>query len=138
MARRGQTYGTRADDPNDGKLSNKPTGGVGLLFMAFNVDIANQFEFTQSVWANNPGFPAIPQGAQAPGIDLVIGQTKGEAERPSIEAPLAWDADRSNPANFKSVDAPKPEVTARGGEYFFMPSLSFLHSLATATQTEIS
>ena len=38
MARRGQTYGKRTDDPNDDELplSARPTGGVGLLFMAFN------------------------------------------------------------------------------------------------------
>lgn len=71
MARRGQTYGIRADDPRDNLISKKPERWVGLLFMAFNSDIGNQFEFTQSVWANNLGFPSVSVG-----IDPVIGQTK--------------------------------------------------------------
>jgi len=54
MARRGQTYGIRTDNPNDGQMANKPEGGVGLLFMAFNSNLADQFEFTQITWANNP------------------------------------------------------------------------------------
>jgi deferrochelatase/peroxidase EfeB len=48
MARRGQIFGQRADDPNDPSvpISSRPTGGVGLLFMAFNSEISTQFEFT--------------------------------------------------------------------------------------------
>lgn len=49
MARRGQAYGTRSDDPNATSLpfSKRPTGGVGLL-LAFNSELSNQFEFTQA------------------------------------------------------------------------------------------
>lgn len=128
MARRGQTYGTRQDDPNDGKIENKPQCDVGLLFMAFNADIGQQFEFTQAVWANNPGFPAVPTGAAAPGLDLVIGQ----GVRPPIEAPLAWGADRKTPSAFGSAPATPQTVTMRGGEYFFMPALSFLRGSGAA------
>jgi deferrochelatase/peroxidase EfeB len=88
MARRGQTYGVRTDQPNDGRIDNKPSKDVGLLFMAFNADIAQQFEFAQSTWANNPGFPRVPPGAGAPGLDLVIGQSPNP--RPDIHCPVAW------------------------------------------------
>lgn len=75
MARRGQTYGVRVDGLNDGKIENKPEREFGLVFMAFNSNIGNQFEFTQITWANNPEFPEVPAGSAQPGTDPVIGQT---------------------------------------------------------------
>ena len=114
------------DDPNDGKIKNKPTGFVGLLFMAFNSDIGKQFEFTQETWANNPAFPEVPAGFAAPGVDPVIGQTPKDAARAKMTVPRAW----GNPASMATV-APLPRaVTMKGGEYFFMPSLAFLRALS--------
>ncbi|HEY6748925.1 MAG TPA: hypothetical protein VI357_24810 [Mycobacteriales bacterium] len=43
----------------------------GAVFMAFNSDLRNQFEFAQATWANNGGFPQAPQ---PPGLDRIIGQ----------------------------------------------------------------
>jgi Dyp-type peroxidase family len=122
MARRGQTFGERTDDPNDpgAPLSSRPTGGVGLLFMAFNSELANQFVFTQSAWANNPGFPSVPDGAEPPGLDQVIGQGK----RPKAVSALTWGGPGSKP-----IAAAPQAVTMKGGEYFFMPSLAFLKAL---------
>ncbi len=122
MARRGQTYGVRTDQPNDGRIENKPSKDVGLLFMAFNADIAQQFEFAQSTWANNPGFPRVPPGAGAPGLDLVIGQSP--TPRPDIHCPVAWGG-----STISTTTATPQAVTMKGGEYFFMPSLAFLRSL---------
>ncbi|MBW0115177.1 Dyp-type peroxidase [Pseudonocardia abyssalis] len=122
MARRGQTYGERLDDPGgDVPPSARPTGGVGLLFMAFNVDIADQFEFTQRSWANNPGFPKVPGDRFAPGLDLVIGQGR----RPEAGWGPVWGADGQ-----AAADPAAQAVTLRGGEYFFMPSLAFLRGLS--------
>ncbi|MEO5823675.1 MAG: peroxidase [Vicinamibacteraceae bacterium] len=97
-----------------------PTGGVGLLFMAYNARIDQQFAFTQSTWANNPGFPSAPS---APGLDPVIGQDAGN---PGGQAyPNSWDDDTAGttPFDFKGF------VTMKGGEYFFAPSLHFLRNL---------
>ncbi len=121
MARRGQTYGVRLDDPDaDLPPAQRPTGGVGLLFMAFNVDLAEQFEFVQSLWADNAGFPSVPPGHGAPGVDPVIGQ----GVRPDAGYPAAW-----NDGKETVVPAPAQAVTLKGGEYFFVPSLVFLRSL---------
>ncbi len=125
MARRGQTYGVRTDDPNDGKTSNKPTDDVGLLFMAFNVDIAAQFAFAQGSWANNAGFPKVPTGFTPPGLDPVIGQ----GARSDIDCPLTWGADMSQPSQHKLTSPVPQSVTMKGGEYYFMPSLAFLRAL---------
>jgi deferrochelatase/peroxidase EfeB len=122
MARRGQTYGVRTDNPNDGLLDNKPTSGVGLLFMALNVDIGNQFEFTQSVWADNPEFPRVPNGT-ASTVDLVI----GHGERPKFTSPRRWGGDPHT--DTRTTVGFRQAVTLKGGEYFFLPSLAFLRAL---------
>ncbi len=112
MARRGIPYGTRSDDPNDGKLDNKPTGGVGLLFMAYQSDIENQFEFTQIMWANNAGFRRPDTG-----IDPIIGQPPGAGPQ---RYPKEYGKSLSEPFDFSGF------VTMKGGDYFFAPSISFL------------
>ncbi|MFH8786769.1 Dyp-type peroxidase [Streptomyces roseoverticillatus] len=113
MARRGQTYGERSE-------GDLPETGVGLLFMAFNSDIENQFEFTQHQWANSPRFPKRAEGESAPGLDQVIGQ----GDRPPATWPRVWGE-----VEGQEVPAMAQAVTMKGGEYFFMPSLSFLRSL---------
>ncbi len=118
MARRGQTYGERVDDP-DGDIapSGRPSGGVGLLFMAFNVNIAQQFEFVQTLWVNNPNFPSVPAGQPEPGPDPVIAQ----GPRPSVSQPKLWNATHA-----VKIDPVPQAVTMKGGGYFFMPSKDFL------------
>ncbi len=121
MARRGVPYGERADDPNaDLPPSARPSGGVGLLFMAFNSALGNQFEFTQAVWANNPAFPIPSDGVKPPGLDPVIGQ----GPRPESVYTKEWAG-----AEKETADPIPQAVTLKGGEYFFMPSLAFLRQL---------
>lgn len=114
MPRRGITYGTRTDDFET--ESQFPTGGVGLLFMAYNAEIARQFEFTQGSWANNPNF--VKPGT---GPDPVIGQ--GPA------APNQWPTLWGNSASPKVSFTFGQFVTMKGGEYFFAPSLATIEAL---------
>lgn len=119
MARRGITYGARnAKIDADGQiveLKDKPIGGVGLLFMAYQSDITNQFEFTQISWANSPKF--VKDDA---GIDPVIGQGENPT---SQQQPVKWGEDDKKKIDFQGF------VSMKGGEYFFAPSISFLKSL---------
>lgn len=95
-----------------------PTGDVGLLFMAYNASLRDQFVFTQKSWANNPGFPTGTTG-----IDPVIAQ--GATPSGPQRWPKRWDDPTSD-----LVLAPfRGFVTMRGGEYFFAPSLTFLKNL---------
>jgi Dyp-type peroxidase family len=121
MARRGIPFGIRADDPNDGEFDNKPEGGVGLLFMSYQSNLIDQFEFTQRRWANDPSFDF--NGPQPVGIDPVIGQG---ADKDSFQRyPVKWQiGPLSEPQKFAGF------VEMRGGEYFFAPSLSFFKLLA--------
>ena len=119
MARRGITYGHRAIHPSDPaiRLEEMPTGDVGLLFMAYQSNIENQFEFTQKFWVNNVNFVA-----EDTGIDPVIGQkTAAKGSR----WPVAWgESEKSERFDFSGF------VTLLGGEYFFAPCISFLKHLS--------
>lgn len=99
-----------------------PTGGVGLLFMAYNKAIAQQFKFTQQTWVDNTSFPLLPGGPH--GIDPVIGQ--GPANPAHQKLPKAWDDTTAGTANNVSFSG---FVKMRGGEYFFSPSIAFLRNL---------
>jgi Dyp-type peroxidase family len=129
MARRGIPYGQRKDDANDDAPADKAAGGVGLIFMAYQADIVNQFEFTQNKWVDNRQFarPLVIGGPET-GIDPVIGQLPSPAPNPPAAGqlyPLEWDRRLSGtPFDFSGF------VTMRGGEYLFAPSISFLKSLS--------
>ena len=119
MARRGITYGNRIweNDVVNSKLdeSHFPVGGVGLLFMAYQSDLVNQFEFTQKNWVNNQAFVKPNTG-----LDPVIGQ--GE---PTIlqKQPKEWGVEGKRSVDFHGF------VSLKGGEYFFAPCISFLKNI---------
>lgn len=124
LVRRGIPY---EDKPRvrdaDGNLSDRaedlPTGGVGLLFMCYVADIAQQFEFVQAAWVNTPDF-AQP----GTGKDPLIGQPADSPARPTVyHWPTGYGAPTTKNARFGDF------ITMRGGEYFFAPSLSMLQSL---------
>ncbi|MEV4167012.1 Dyp-type peroxidase [Nonomuraea dietziae] len=118
MARRGQTYGERTDQPwDESPPETRPSAGVGLLFMAFNSSLENQFEFTQRDWADNADFlnPAT-------GHDPVIGQGERDIK---VTFPKVWGRPEQS---LPQAQVPQT-VTMLGGEYFFMPSLAYLRTL---------
>ncbi|WP_378784685.1 Dyp-type peroxidase [Nonomuraea fastidiosa] len=118
MARRGQTYGERTDDPwDDSPPEERPSGEVGLLFMAFNSSLLGQFEFMQQTWANNPDFE-MP----ATGHDPVIGQGERDIE---VSFPKVWGKPETSVPQSQVAQT----VTMKGGEYFFAPSLAYLRNL---------
>jgi Dyp-type peroxidase family len=114
IARRGQGYGLRSDDPNDDDLESKPTGGVGLLFMAVVAGLETQFEALQRA-ANGDG--------DGP-FDAVLGQRRPASSPPSVELSPRWGV-----GAMPQPVAVDPVVTLRGGEYCFLPSIDFLRGL---------
>lgn len=126
IARRGIPYGppvTGAADnlPND----DNPATPRGLLFLCFQANIEDQFEFIQRTWVDNKHFPTsvLTNGLlqRDTGDDPLIGQDPDEAQR----WPKKWGAAErgKKTINFEAA------VTLRGGEYFFAPSIPFLTSL---------
>jgi Dyp-type peroxidase family len=99
----------------------------GVMFMSISASIERQFEFVQREWMNYGN--DFRQGNDR---DPLLGNRDGQ-DRMIIQ---------SDPAN---PDAPAPHfcvglpqfVTTRGGEYFFIPGIEALRSIARGT-TETS
>lgn len=105
IARRGITFGSEND------------ADLGLLFLCYQANIENQFEFQQAHWSNEIQF-----ARQGTGLDPVIGQG-AQLEGGQKRWPKKWGV-----ADFAAFDF-RRFVHLRGGEYFFAPSISFLKSV---------
>jgi Dyp-type peroxidase family len=121
IVRRGIPYGKPL--PNDGTLTNPGLEAAprGLLFMCFQQNIEDQFEFIQRTWVDNKNFPTGILFQRDTGDDPLIGQDRDEAQR----WPKRWGDKEAGKKTFNFESA----VTLKGGEYFFAPSLPFLRSL---------
>ncbi|MEO9176301.1 MAG: peroxidase [Gaiellales bacterium] len=115
LARRGQSYGERADNPNDGDTATKPAGGVGLLFLAMVARIEEQFESLQLAANGDDGGP----------FDPVAGQWRALDTDPEIALGRHWDDAREATTSLPLESV----VSFQGGEYLFLPSVEFLVGL---------
>jgi Dyp-type peroxidase family len=123
MARRGITYGQgRQQDKQTLELTDRPEKDFGLLFMAYQKDLEDQFEFTQESWANEEKFVrGFLPGESRTGIDPVIGH--------GLDRNFVWPLPQGG-----TEEAPFAQmVTMKGGEYFFAPSIGYLKQLATSS-----
>ena len=119
MIRRGMGYGPRLapgvfDD--DGQER-------GLAFICFVADIGRQFEIVMGQWCNDGN--AFRLGSEA---DLLLGSGEG-AMRMTIQGtpPVFLRRSAGEPGGIA------PFVTTRGGEYFFLPGIEGLRTLAQGT-----
>jgi Dyp-type peroxidase family len=131
IVRRGIPYGARKDDPtkpaSPESLRERPEWGqVGLLFMCYQRSIETQFEELQSHWANDAWFPLEPT-EKLKGVDPLIGSRdtrEMENGKPLLQQPL-WPSRSGNMVPFEIPQC----VRLQGGEYFFVPSISFIRKL---------
>ncbi|MCX5214321.1 hypothetical protein OG689_34525 [Kitasatospora sp. NBC_00240] len=125
IARRGISFGPVTLDPG-------PEDRVGLLFLCAQSSIPDQFEFIQALWANFEDF--LTPGT---GLDAVIGRLPfADPRGDAVEQPWPKAYGSHNQLDFSqsppaATDPFFPKrvgqwVTMRGGEYFFVPSLSAL------------
>lgn len=129
IARRGIPYGgplQESDDPE-----NLTEEGSGLLFLCYQSDIREQFEFIQRRWSNNPYFLQPQKDEDSDydktGLDPLIGQphpTSPNAARAPENWPGGWGKE-----TVKVDTSFAGFVKMLGGEYFFAPSLSFFEYL---------
>jgi Dyp-type peroxidase family len=125
VTRRGIPYGKPHPgikcDPKE--YESQEAGPRGLVFMCFQSNIENHFEFMQRVWVDNNEFPSglIPVFQENTGDDPLIGQDLDEKQR----WPKQWN---NEAAGVKKVNF-EAAVTLKGGEYFFAPSKPFLAAL---------
>jgi deferrochelatase/peroxidase EfeB len=111
---RGHRIVRRAISYGNHRLGEEPEKDSGLLFLCFQADIENQFNFMQSRWANAVNFLRVGTGP-----DPLVGQPEGKQKWP-----LRWGEAETRDYGFKLW------VFMKGGEYLFAPSISFLLSLA--------
>ncbi|MDJ0673878.1 MAG: Dyp-type peroxidase [Calothrix sp. MO_167.B42] len=112
IARRAISYGVQ-------DLNQEPTVGSGLLFLCFQANIENQFNFMQAKWANANNFVAVNVG-----FDPVIGQIP-KGGKGNQTWPTTWGDPNTEEVKYDFT----PWVNMKGGEYFFAPSLSYLKTI---------
>lgn len=111
MVRNGIPYGTEfkpsnPPDPNDTR---------GLLFACYQSSLENSFQFVQRAWSNEETFPTSKTG-----YDALIGQAKNDG---MLNITLHSDDDGNLDPGLGQF---QKSVTMKGGEYFFVPSISAL------------
>jgi Dyp-type peroxidase family len=117
ILRRGIPFEER---PEDG-------GERGMLFVCYQRSIADQYEFLQQSWANDPYFPAPGKGNIRPGRDPFIGQGRATVSGPpKYNIPGTVDSD-GNAVDHVTL---MKWITMTGGGYFFSPSKDAIGQLA--------
>ena len=113
LLRRGIAYG----DPLPEGAPD--TGGRGLLFLAYQVNLQRQFEQVWAGWLNNPNVPAV--GA---GVDALVGQVPGDQSVRPVSVALVGRTPAVCHLRLPQF------VTPRYGGYFFAPSVDGIRYLA--------
>ena len=93
----------------------------GLLFLSIQSSIEEQFEFLQARWINDDSRPKAPSGN-----DMIVGQNAPTTD--GVRRCLLF----GNGLQQAQVEAAKQFVTASGGGYFFVPSLTTLRQVIAA------
>ncbi len=115
VLRRGLPYGDATDRSRD-------DGDHGIIIMMLNADINRQYEFVQQQWINyGNDFRAGNDK------DILLGNHSADDRFPS-KAVLQVDPESDEVPYFLS-NLPRM-VETRGGEYFFVPSLTALRMVA--------
>jgi len=93
----------------------------GLAFACYQSVLSKGFSFIQKSWVNTTTFPpqkTNPDGSPlSPGFDALIGQANAQTR-----SLVGFDPK----AQQNTLQLPNEFVIARGGEYFFVPSLTAL------------
>jgi Dyp-type peroxidase family len=110
MLRRGITFGPRFESPDDTER--------GLLFLAYQTSIEQQFELLSRKWMNRPNAPEPSSGH-----DLLVGQEHG-TRTATLAAPGGGTVE---------ISTERVWVVPTGGGYFFSPSISVLEAIASGT-----
>lgn len=91
----------------------------GLLFACYQGHIEDGFQHIQKAWSNNPNFPDYG----GDNLDPIVGQVEPAAQWVNGEVKTVI-TDKSN--NKQTVRIKEQLVTLKGGDYFFVPSISAL------------
>lgn len=123
LLRRGRAYGpplAESMDPADMLAASADHTKRGLHFLCFNADLAQQFEFVQQDWINNPKFESLFYAD----ADPITG-----AHDPEHPERTGTFVVQGVPVRQRVTGVPR-FVHVRGGAYFFMPGISGMAYLA--------
>ena len=112
IIRRGMPYGNYVPETEPVNTEER-----GIIFMALNSSIARQFEFVQQQWINYGNDFSLGEDS-----DPVLGN------RPTPGRFVIPGTDETNPP-FICSDM-QTFITLKGGDYFFLPSITALHQLS--------
>jgi Dyp-type peroxidase family len=127
LLRRGIPFGPAF--PVEPPPDHSDSGDRGLLFLAYQTSIEQQFEFVQKTWVNNPDFKDTAENsALKSGHDLIIGQNGAAPDRKRTF--VLNVAGPGGTVEAKTVETTEEWVIPTGGGYFFAPSISALERLA--------
>ncbi|KAF5858292.1 hypothetical protein ETB97_004611 [Aspergillus alliaceus] len=132
IIRRGIPYGPEVSDTE--RKSRRSEKDRGLLFLCYQSDIRNGFNFITTRWASNHHFPNHKQeavGPEGPGVDAFAAQRLSHHPPRSISLP-----DSKHPSAVRlDLDS---WVVHRGGEYFFTPSVEGLWELCSLSHQHLN
>jgi len=136
IIRRGTSYGPKFDAKSPPAEQAQERG---LMFVCYQHNLQDQFEFLQKSWANNTKFPpkpVPPPDTDLPqqegwGFDIIIGQAEKpkDARHANVFREQPKGGEDIAP-ELKNINFASHYVTLRGGGYFFVPSISLLKELA--------
>jgi Dyp-type peroxidase family len=127
LLRRGIPFGDPYQPSED--PSAKDSGDRGLLFLAYQTSIVDQFEFVTKLWVNNPDFKEPGSGH-----DPILGQNNTPGENRQRKFKLTFKTqDGSDRTTEVCLDA--DWVIPTGGGYFFSPSIAALNLFSKTQST---
>ncbi|OQD90969.1 hypothetical protein PENANT_c001G08653 [Penicillium antarcticum] len=125
--RRGIPYGEEVTAEEAAERKSAADKERGLLFVCYQSDIRNGYNFLTTRWASNHHFPDDKThvvGEEGPGIDAIVGQ-RLEHHPPRSFATIDHEEGSGHRMPLESW------VVQRGGDYFFVPSISTLRKELT-------
>jgi len=121
LLRRGIPFGKASKSSFEQPVQDEPEHGRGLLFLAYQTSIVDQFEFVTRCWVNNPNFKDPNSG-----YDFIIGQNNHAADRKRTMKVKVGEGN----GDCREIETTADWVIPTGGGYFFSPSISALQMLA--------
>lgn len=119
ILRRGLPYGDSVEDRSD-------DGDHGIVFMALCASIDRQFEFLQQQWIDYGNDFRL-----ASDRDPIVGANNDATGAPRGRMLVEADPEGDAPPHF-CLNIPR-FVDVRGGDYFFVPSITALQMIASGT-----